>query len=464
MHLQSFFDTIRLMENLMKKQEGIALAHIFRMAFPVTLQNMILTAMGFIDVFMIGMLGDVSITSVGIGNQYFHIFMITVFGISSGTQIYLAQYWGDRNLKDFHRTIGVSFLPSVLILLLFFLPAFLVPHFVISLFSADPEVIRLGADYLRIACLGYPFHIVLQIYSTAFRSCERPYVPMLISILSLFLNSFLNYLLIFGKFGAPQLGVKGAAIGTAISTATGSLVVFGILKFMDSPIKASLRDYLSFSRDFFSMVIKSAVPVTMNELMWALGTALVGMSFSRYSTPAYAAYQIFNTIFSLAFTFGIGLSIADSIIIGNLLGEGRLSEAGELEKKFTKLTFIVSLVCAIGFFFFADLIVTLFSVSDYVKENVRMMIQIGAIFLPLKFYTLLHLVGTLRAGGDAFAGVVIDVGTLFLIGVPMAFFSLHYLELSLYLALACVYSEEILKGVLSYLRVKQGKWIRNLVS
>lgn len=452
------------MENTIKQNGDTGLSKILLIALPVTLQNMIATGLGFVDVFMIGMLGDVSITAVGICNQYFFIYMITIFGISSGAQIYLAQYWGDQNLKDFHRAMGVSVLPSIVTMLIFFLPAFFTPSLVMSFFSKDPEVIKQGADYLRIASFAYPFHVYLQLYATSFRSCQKASIPMIITAVSLLMNTALNYLLILGNYGFPRLEVEGAAIATVVSTAFGALVVLGILKWMKTPVKASLKEHFDFDFSFFKKIVKSSTPIAMNEMMWALGTALIGLSFSRYSTSAYAAYQIFNIIFSMAFTFGIGLAISDSILIGNMLGEGRLEEATMLERKYTKLTFAVSIVCGIGIYLLADLLVGIFTVGDYVSYNAKMMIRVGALFIPLKFYTLLHLVGTLRAGGDSLMGVIIDVGTLFLVGVPMAFLSLHYMELSLYLALATVYSEEIFKTVLSFLRVKQRKWVRNLVS
>ncbi len=452
------------MDTNIEKREDTSLAHILKLAAPVTMQNMIASSLGFIDVLMIGTLGKVSITAVGICNQYFFIYFLAIFGISSGSQIYLAQYWGDKNIKNFHKAMGVAVLPSLFFLLIFFVPVFFFPKFVLSLFTSDTEVIKQGLVYFKVVCLSYPFHIVLQILSIAFRASKKPSVPMIISAISLGLNTGLNYLLILGNYGFPRLGVRGAAIATLTSTFIALIISILFVFFTDNPIRAKISDYFNFDKKFFKMILFAAMPIALNELLWSLGSALFGMSFSRYSTAAYASYQIFNLIYGLIFSFGIGLAISDTIILGNLLGEGRLEEARKLERKFTKITFVVSVISGVLIFFLAPYFVMLFKVSDYIAYNVEMMIKVDAFFIPLKFYTLLHILGTLRAGDDSISGIIIDIGTMFLMGVPLAFISLHYFNLPLYLVIACISSEEILKSLFCYLRVKQGKWVKNLVS
>ncbi len=431
---------------------------------PVTIQNIVASSLGLIDILMISYLGEAAITAVGIANQYFFIYYLAIFGLSAGMQIYLSQYWGDKNIKDFHKAMGVAVIPCVIFALIFCVPAIFFPNLVLTPFSKDKEVIRLGVTYLRIAALAYPFHIIITIVSCAFRSSKNPRIPMIISTIALIVNTCLNYLLIFGNFGFPKLGVKGAAIATTISAGLGVVLVLVIAIFKDNKIQIKNKDYFKFDKAFFKVIVFASLPIAFNELLWALGSTLFGMSFSRFSTNAYASYQVYSLIYNLIFTFGIGLAVADSVLLGNLLGEGRLDDAIKLERKLTKINLIISLIAAFVIFVSAGVIVGFFDVSDMVAQNAKMMIRVDAFFVPIKFYTLLHIMGTLRSGGDSLAGVVIDIGTMFLIGVPLAFMSLHYYNLPLHITIALISSEEFVKGFLCYKRLQKQEWVRNLVS
>lgn len=435
-------------------------------ALPVIVQNIISSSLGLVDVIMLGNLGETAITAVGVANQYFMIYFFANFGLCSGNQIYLSQYWGDENLENFHRAIGVAVLPGAVLTLAFSLPAILAPHFVLSLFTKDATVISIGAEYLRIAVWAFPFHFVIQLLFVSYRAIGNAKFPMFISSLSLGLNTLLNYLLIFGNAGFPRLEVTGAAIATLSSTVIGCIVMVSVTIFSTNPIKAKISYYFDFGKSFFFKVFSASFPIMLNELFWSAGAALYGAAFSRLSTQAYASYQIYMIVANIVFTFGIGLAIADSITLGNMLGAGETQKAIDTERKFTKATLIVSLLAAALLFVGSNYIVDdrVFKVDRDVAMNAIMMMKVGALFIPVKFYTLLHIVGTLRAGGDTVASVLLDLGTVFLIGVPLAFLSLHVLHLPLHISLAIISCEEVVKLFLVLARVRGRVWVKNLVS
>lgn len=438
------------------------LKKIAKIAIPVTLQNVISSSLGIADVIMIGSLGSTAITAAGVANKYYLIYILAIFGLCSGAQIFLAQFWGDKNLDKFHKAMGATFIPASILILIFMIPASLAPRFIISLFSDNPKVISLGAEYLQIVSFSYPIFYLLQLTMSSFRSVGNAVFPMLISSISLLFNTIMNYLLIHGNFGFPQLGVKGAGIATVLSNIFGLFVMIIFLFFSKNPIKTKIKNYFTYNFDFFKMIFFKSLPITLNEMLWASGYAIYGMAFSKFSKDAFAAYEIFVIIQQLVFTFGIGLAFANTITLGNMLGANEIESAIDAEKKIVKLTFIVSIISGVLLFLTSDLITFFFKVEPHILENAKLMMRVGALFLPLKFYTLVGIVGTMRAGGDSLASVTIDLSTMFFIGVPMAFISLHFFNVPIYLAVGFISSEEFVKTWLTKRRIKTNKWAKNL--
>ncbi len=445
----------------MQKNKNL-IKNIAKTALPVTIQNIISSSLGIVDVIMIGSLGASAIASAGIANKFYLIYYLTIFGLCSGAQIYLAQYWGDNNTEKFHKAMGANALPALVLIAAFMIPSILFPKHIVSMFSSDLKIVNLGSEYLRIVAFTAPLFYIAQISFCAYRAIGKSTIPMIISTITLGLNTVLNYLLIYGNYGFPKLGVRGAAIATLISSIVGFLIIVILIIVSKNPIKSGLKGYFNFDFRFFKMIFVKSLPIALNEMFWSMGYALYGMAFSKMSAEAFSSYEIFNITQQLVFTMGIGLAISNTVTLGNMLGANQIEEALEAERKITKITIIVSVVSACILYFGADIINILFKVDPQVASNAKQMMRVGALFLPLKFYTLVQIVGTMRAGGDSLASVTIDLSTMFLIGVPLAFFSLHVLKVPIYLAVAFISSEEFLKAWLCHKRIKTKKWAKNL--
>lgn len=431
-------------------------------AFYVTLQNMISSSLSLVDVVMLGALGGNSINGPGLAGQFFMIYILALFGFANGGQIFLSQFYGDKNMKNFHKAMGVVFVGSAIIASVFFIAAFFFPEHIMSLYSQDIDVIAKGSRYLKIISVNIPLFLFIITLSAASRSSGDAKLPMVVSSISLVGNTVLNYLLIYGNFGFPKLGYIGAAYATVISCTIAVIINISTIVIRKDVIYAKVRDYFDFSFVFFKKISIKSLPVFLNEVLWALGFSLYGMAFSTYSTVAYTSYMIFNVINNIMHSFGIGLAIANSVVLGNLLGAGEIKKAKVYERKFTKFQIKISIISSLGLVLLASFIPELFNATESVRKDAFYMLVVEAAFIPFVFYTMLHLVGTLRSGADIKVAVLIDLLTMYLIGVPLAFVSLHVLHLPLWAAQMLIMSEEVFKTILCYFRLRTGKWAKNL--
>ncbi|MCK9526691.1 MAG: MATE family efflux transporter, partial [Limnochordia bacterium] len=244
---------------------------------PIMVQNLIFNSFTLVDNILVGGLGEVNIAAVGVANKFTFIFMLFLFGINSGTNIFSAQYWGKRDLEGVRRVLGLSLGLGLMVSIPFTLTALLAPHIIIDIFSNDPEVIRLGAQYLTIVGLTFPINAIASSFSMQSRGVGRAKVPLVASSVGFLLNAFLDYALIYGKFGFPQMGIQGAALATLVSKVLECLVLLGIIYYNKYELAARFSEFNGYSREFLLRFFRPVLPVILNEMFWA-----VGVSFYTY--------------------------------------------------------------------------------------------------------------------------------------------------------------------------------------
>lgn len=434
------------------------------LAAPIAMQNLVATLLNMVDTLMVGQLGDAAIAAVGLANQLFFLLMLFLFGISSGSAIFMAQYWGKRDIRSIHRVQGLCLALSAVLSLIFAAVGAAVPRFVMGLFSEDAEVVRLGADYLRIAAIGYLPMAVTQVYAASLRSTEQVRAPMAVSILALAVNTTLNYLLIFGHMGMPRMGVSGAALATVVARVVECGLLLLIIYGKHMTAAAPIRDMVQQKKEFYPRFISTTLPVILNEGLWALGVTLYNAVYAHMSTEAIASIQIVGTLERLGMVVVFGAGHACAVIVGNQIG------AGEREKSFVYARRFVWL--ALGFGAMGGLIIMalrhpvmgLYQVSDAVFANCMNIFLIMAVAMPFRCFDFTIVVGILRSGGDTKYSLFLDIGAVWLLGLPGAFaagillgWPVHWV----YMATAVL--EEVFRATLGLRRFFSQKWIHNLV-
>ncbi len=434
-------------------------------AWPIVLQNLIGSALNLIDTLMIGGLGEASVAAVGIANRLFFFFMVSVFGIYSACGIFSAQFWGKKDLVNLHRMLGIMASLALPFALAFSIVAFIFPAQYMFLFQRDTTVIGLGVDYMRIIAPSYLLMAVSFLYSYSSRTVHRTKIPMIISLLALSINTILNYILIYGNFGAPQLGVSGAATATLIAR-TVELMLFFVLIYgsKTNPLKSSLTEMFSYNKALFRDVIKRGTAVFVNETVWALGQAVFFIAYGFLGTSAIAVVQVQEIVVDIFLSIFIGVSSACGVMIGNVLGGSQFALAEQYAKRFIKITFALAGLASVIIIGLAFIIPNFYgSFSAETRHLLTLTIIVGGIFHLPRMYNFVAFVGILRSGGDTLFCMLADLISVWGISIPLAFaFSIIWPR-PIYQVIAIVSIGEVIVLIAGHLRIKQKKWLRNVV-
>jgi len=435
-----------------------------KIAIPVIIQQLTFSGLNMLGVVFVGQKGEVSVAAVGLAGQLAFLLNLVHFGIISGAAMFTAQFWGRNDVTNLRRVLGLCLILAISASLIFFTLAQFLPSQILSIYTRDPEVIKLGASYVRIFSWTYLFFAVTFSYALVMRSTGDVRTPTIVSVSALLLSTFLSFSLIFGKFGLPELGIQGAAVAAVIARAIECIVLISITYAKKSPVAASLKELTNFDRNFIARVIKPMLPVIINELFWALGTTTYNAIYGRMGTESFAAMNIVSTIEQLAFVIFIGIGNATSVLVGNRIGAGKEDEAYVYAGRSLGLGLAGGILIGLLLQLVKRPILSLYNVSPEVIENAGYVINVITCFLWLRVNNMTIVVGVLRAGGDTRFSMFIDGFIIWLVGVPMAYLGANVWALPVYFVYLCAMSEELTKWLLGINRYFSRKWIHNLAA
>ncbi|RPH74146.1 MATE family efflux transporter, partial [bacterium] len=432
-------------------------------AAPIALQNLIASSLNMVDTVLIGGLGPTAIAAVGLANQVFFLFNLISFGICSGAAIFTAQFWGERDEVNVRRVLGFSLLANLSVAVLFLALATFLPGPILSLFTRDPQVILLGSKFLRIISPSYLLFGITFAFAFTLRGVGQPAYPMVASGVAFGVNTLLNYLLIYGHWGLPRLGVAGSATATLIAITIETMIILGFVYGLHLVPAARLRELLDLSGDFLRRVFRTILPVIGNETLWALGFSMYPMVYAHMGTEVIAAFNIYATVDRLGMVLFMGMASACAVMVGQQIGAGRETTAFTYARRFALLGPGLGIVMGALLLLGAGTILGLFNVPSTVIATARGFITIFACTIPIRIFNLTNIVGILRSGGDTRFSLFLDTAALWLVAVPLAFLAglvWHLPPIYVYL-MATV--EEVVKFSLGRWRLLSGRWINNLV-
>jgi len=438
------------------------------LAAPIVLQNLITSALGMADTFMVGLLGELPMAAVTLANIPLFVVQMFVFGIQSGSTVLISQYWGRQDEESIHRVLGVSFWVAGLVSLSVALVLGLMPVRFLSLFSNDADIVALAARYGRIAGFSYFLNSFTMAYTAAFRAMERPLLGLYILMASMTCNTFLNWVLIFGKLGAPAMGVEGAALATLIARTLELLIVSAHIG-RNRDFQRHLSHVVCPGTGMTLRFVRYAGPVVLNEAVWGMGTSMFPtiMGHMADSQEILAAHTLAGNVEKLCAVVALGLASTASIIIGREIGAGRSKAVHEVGLALNTLAVLCGCVLGGILMFVARVIAPvwifpLFKLSARASSIAMMMITIHALFIPLKDFNTVNVVGVLRGGGDVKAATIIDLLPLWLAAIPMAALCGLVWKLGIFWVALCISLEQVVKAFVGVARLRSGRWIRDL--
>lgn len=443
------------------------LSSLFKIAVPIILQNFLSSFVNMLDTIMVGQLGSVDIAAVGLANQIFFVMTIVLFGIASGGSIFIAQFWGKKDMDGVYRTVGIILSASFIVSLLFFTAGTFLPEACLKIYTKDAVVIERGAFYLRTVAPSFLFTGIGVAIGNSARSTERVKLAMYATGISVVINGLLNYILIFGiRTGTgvfiPAMGIKGAAIATIIARVIEFIILITVPYVKKYEIAVSPVRYFQSQPGFLARYIRICVPVLINESLWGIGCSLQNAIYGHAGTTVVAASNITGTISNLIWTFIIGCGNAAAILIGKKIGEHKHEEARSLANRLT--VFMVGSAACIALLLIplGLMLKYFFNVEPEVIHMAKILLFMTAVCYPLWAINMIVVVGVCRSGGDTIFALILDIGFMWTISLPLGFCAVTLWHFPFWAIFLCIQSEHLFKSVMGLARLKSGKWLHDV--
>lgn len=444
------------------KREHDFFKSVCNIAIPVTLQSMLQSSFTIVDQIMIGQLGSTNIAAIGLAGKFSSIFNVLVSAIGAVAGIMIAQYMGKKDEKEVNRSLSMNLVVAIGLALIFTVICVIAAGPVMGIYTKDIETKLIAADYLRL--IGFTFLPVAgaTLLATMLRCMEKASLPLYASILAALLNTGLNYILIFGKFGAPAMGVNGAAIATVISQVANFAVIFaGFVaqyKKQGKRFSFSLQMEKSRTTQYLAMLL----PLLITEFFWSLGENVYAMIYGRIGTEDCAAMTLTNPIQGLLIGALSGLSQAAGILIGKSLGKKDYDKAYGDSKKLMLYGLGGSAILSALLILLSRSYVQIYQVEDVVKEIAVQLLIVFAIVSPVKVQNMILGGGIIRSGGKTKYLMWIDILGTWGFGVPLGLLSAFVFKLPITWVYFILSMEECIRLIISIVVFKRKKWMQSL--
>ena len=438
---------------------------LWNLAIPVSIQAMMFSLLGLIDIMMVGRLGETSVAAVGLGNRIFFFNLILTAALGSGMTVLASQFIGAGDKGGLRRTLSQAILTSLIVSLPFIAVYMLFPQQILGLASNDTELLELASSYLLITAPSIICTAIVVPLESALRAANDAKTPTRIGFIAILVNIALNYVLIFGELGFPALGVAGSAWGTTLSRLFQTILLVTYIHHK--------RGFLLPSSDDLRQALKKAelvryykisLPIIFQDGTWAFGTVLYNLIYASMGVNELAVMSAISSIEAILMSLFIGFGVGSSIIISQDLGGNQFHRAWRQGMFVLIIAPMIALCIGLLMVLFRHDIVSLF--GDFNQSTVQMASHVmiaSGLALMLRVINFTGIIGLLRSGGDVRATVYINLIGMWGVGLPLAYMAANWWNWPLFLVFICSLCEDITKSILVIIRVISRRWLNNLV-
>lgn len=436
--------------------------NLIKLAIPVALQNLITFAVGFADNLMVSKLGDSAVSGVYMGNQIQTFLQVFTVGIEGSILVLATQYWGKKDKSSIKKIVAVGLQFALIFGLVLTAVCAVFPSNIISLFTNEASVIESGASYLRIVCFSYVFFCVTQSLIASMRSVEVVRIGLFVSSVSLFVNVGLNYVLIFGKFGLPEMGINGAAAATLISRAVEcAVMVIYVLK-IDKRLELRLKDAFQTEKELRRDFIRYGLPIIAGQAVWSINMMANSAILGRFSEEVITAVSVANTMNTLAYVTMNGLSSAVGIITGKTVGAGQKELMKEYAKTVQIIFLSLGLITGLAVFLLKNPFIGMYKgITAEAAEYSAQFISVLSVTLIGTCYQAACLFGLVKSGGDVTFVFKNDAFFVFLVVIPSALIA-SFIGAPAWVVFACLKCDQIFKCFVAAFKINRYDWMKNL--
>ena len=433
-----------------------------KLTVPIVLQNLLSTAVSSADVFMLNYVGQAHIAAVSLAAQFANVLFMILYGLGTGVTMLSAQYYGKKDFRAVRLVQGIALRFSLIVSSVFAFGALLFPEVMMRFFTHDPELIEIGADYLRNISVAYLCWGIIEIYLATLRSIGRVAIATVLNTFAFTLNILLNAVFIFGLFGAPKLGAAGVALATSVSRVLELVLCFAVSA-KSKEVKLRISAVLHSNKLLFRDFIHMAMPAVLNDTSWGLAYSMYSVVIGQFlGTDVVAA----NSFASLARSFGtilaFGVASAGGILLGQQIGDNRMKEAETASRDLMKLTVLFGAVGGVLILGAMPVILHFADLTETGRGYLRIMLFIQSYYVMGAAVNTTLIAGVFRAGGDSRWGFICDTIDMWGYGVPLAFLTAAVLKLPPMWVYFIMCTDEFVKWpwVISHYRSR--KWLKNI--
>jgi putative MATE family efflux protein len=437
-------------------------ATLVRLAIPIALQNLISLGMNMMDTIMLGSLGEKQISASALANQPFFIFTLFMFGLCSGACVLTAQYWGKNDTETISRIVALAIKASLICSVIFASIVLIFPEQVISIYTEDREVVVLGAQFLRIIGFSYMVSAVSTTYLYLQRSVENVKLPLLINFTSFVVNTFLNWVLIYGNLGAPAMGIRGSATATLSARVLELAMALVYAASFDKKLHFRPSYFLRTDAQLVKDFLRYSAPVVANETLWSVGISLQSVVIGHLGSQQVAANSIAGVVQRLGMVLIFGIANAAAVIVGKQIGAGDEKRARDYAGRLLRASVALGLLSAGLLLLIRDPMVGIYSVDGVTKGYARMMINVYSVVIMFQAFNTVNIVGVLRGGGDTRFAMIIDLSALWCVALPLGSLAGLVFNWPLPVVFFLLVSDEPAKFLVGVWRFRTGKWLQNV--
>lgn len=434
---------------------------ICKLMIPIMLQNLLNAAVNSVDVVMLNFVGESAIAAVSLASQYANVLFMVFYGLGTGATMLCAQYFGKGDIRAVETVQGIALRFSMGFAALFALVAVAAPEFMMGIFTNDPELIRLGAGYLRILSVSYLCWGIIEVYLSVLRSVGRVAIGTILNTVAVGLNVILNAVFIFGLFGAPRLGVIGVAIATSASRVVELALCFVVSR-RSQNIKLKFSTLFVRNKLLMADFVRLSLPALLNDVVWGVGFSMYSVILGHLSAEAVAANSFANVVRNFGSVLCFGQANAGGILLGQMIGENRLEEAKQGAKKVLNLTIIGGVLGGLVILGIRPLVLQYADLSATAMGYLSTMLLINSYYIIGGAVNTTLIAGVFRAGGDSRFGLICDILDMWVYAVPLGFLAAFVLELPVVWVYFLLCTDEFVKWPWVIKHYRSGKWLKNI--
>ena len=453
---------------------------VFTIAIPIALQSLITIGVNMLDTMMVGKLGKDALSATSLANSFISIFQILCMGLGMGASVLVSRYWGmekaavsdentsrednpDSAKKALKQTVCLMLRFNILFASVFALATLLIPGIIMRMYTDEAPIIALGEDYFKFSVITYFFLGISLVTTIVLRSVGSVLYPLIISIGAFFVNLAMNYIFIFGKFGAPRLEVAGAALGTLIARIFEFTCIFGYLILADKKIGFKIKDMLMSTRSLLGEYVRISIPVLVSDSILAFGNNSVAMVIGHLGSTFVAANAITSVTQQLSSVVITGVCQAGAIVTGVTLGEGNREKTMKQGYRFFGLGIFLGIISAAFILLTSDLFIGFYdNVTPETSVMAKHLMNAISIIVIFQGTNSIMTKGVLRGGGDTTMLMLADNIFLWVLAIPLGILAGFYFKLPPFWIYICLKSDQIVKTVWAFLRLRSKKWIKKI--